>query len=232
MSSMPNVIEFSRRRSAVADAPVHDDAEQAVLDERLRIARELHDVIGYGLSTIGLQAGVAARAVDDPMQVAGALDAIRAVSREALDDVRAILGVLRHDDVRPTGTAPGLVRLDALAAATTAAGVETTVRVFGRRRPVDASVDVAAYRIVQESLTNVLRHANATSVTVTVVYDAQHLVVEVEDDGSGARSSDGSGSGIVGMRERALSVGGELEAGSSPGGGFLVRARLSISGRA
>jgi signal transduction histidine kinase len=232
MSTAPNVIEFSRRRQAVAGVPVYDDAEQAVVDERRRIARELHDVIGYGLSTISLQAGVAARAVDDPTRVAGALDAIRAASCEALDDVRAILGVLRHDDVRPTGTAPGLARLDALAAATTAAGVETTVRVSGRRRPVDANVDVTAYRIVQESLTNVLRHANATAASVTVVYDAQHLVVEVGDDGSGGCASDRSGSGIAGMRERARSAGGELEAGSIPGGGFLVRARLSISGRA
>jgi signal transduction histidine kinase len=233
MFSAPNVIEFSRRRPpAVAEAPVDEDTELAVVDERRRIARELHDVIGHGLCTINLQAGVAARAADDPTRVFEALEAIRAVSREALDDVRAILGVLRHDDVRPTETAPGLVRLDALAAATTAAGVETTPRVCGCRRPVDAGVDLAAYRIAQESLANVLRHSNATAASVTVIYDAQHLVVAVEDDGSRPGSSDGSGSGIAGMRERARSVGGELETGRGPDGGFVVRARLPISGRA
>jgi signal transduction histidine kinase len=233
MFSAPNVIEFSRRRPpAVAETPVDEDTELAVVDERRRIARELHDVIGYGLSTINLQAGVAARAADDPTRVFEALEAIRAVSREALDDVRAILGVLHQGDVLAAGPAPGLVRLDALVAATTAAGVETNVRVCGRRRPIEASVDLAAYRIVQESLANILRHANATAASVTIAYDAQHVVVAVEDDGSGAGSSDGSGSGIAGMRERAHSVGGELEAGRGPDGGYLVRARLPISGRA
>jgi signal transduction histidine kinase len=132
--------------------------------------------------------------------------------------------------------APGLGRLDVLASTTTAAGVPTGVRVVGRPRPLAATVDLAAFRIVQESLANVLRHAGPASALITIVYDGDVVIVEVEDDGSGETigsraPSAGSGHGIVGMRERALAVGGELETCSRPERGFCVRARLPVSGR-
>lgn len=236
MSSAPNVIEFPSRPALLGLAP-EGEAERAVSAERRRIARELHDVVAYSFATISLQAGVATHVLEErPEQAAAALAAIKSASKEALDELRSILGMLREvDETTFTSSAPGLGRLDALAASTTAAGVSTCIRISGRRRPLEASVDLAAFRIAQESLANVLRHAGPAAAVVTITYESDCVLVEVEDNGKGpapdSRPSPGSGHGLVGMRERAAAVGGELETSRVPGGGFRVRARLPVSGR-
>lgn len=232
MSSLSNVVEFPRRR--LFEQPAQ---EAAAVEERLRIARELHDVIAYSLGTISVQAGVAIHVFEEqPLQALGALEAIKATSKDALQELRAVLDTLRAEGDGPRGPVAGLGRLDTVAANTTAAGVPTGARVVGRPRPLPAAVDLAAFRIVQESLANVVRHAGQASAEVTVAYERDRLIVEVVDDGSGvaavdAGASDGSGHGIAGMRERVHALGGELDAGPLPDGGFRVRASLPVLGR-
>ena len=210
-----------------------EEAQGLVDAERLRIARELHDVVAYSFATINVQAGVAVHVMDDrPDQVAEALRAIRAVSKEASRELRAILGVLRQVD-KPEDDRPSqeLGRLAALAATIPSSGLPTRVVISGRPRPLSKAVDLAAYRIVQEALTNALRHAGPASASVTIGYERDRLTVAVVDDGRGGtpeevEPSAGSGHGIAGMRERALTVGGELEAGPRRFGGFRVSASL------
>jgi signal transduction histidine kinase len=229
--------------SSTANAPnrvvplLEGGPDSLIHGERLRIARELHDVVAHSFAAIALHAGVAEHVKEDrPEQVGEALRAIKAVSGEAARELRAILGVLRHaDDGDLPSTRRGVGGLDALAATISSAGVPTRVAISGRPRPLLADVDQAAYRIVQESLTNVLRHAGPASAAVRVVYEPDRLVVEVVDDGhaqdvrDGARPL-GTGHGIAGMRERALALGGQLEAGKRIGGGFRVRASLPFGG--
>ncbi len=211
-------------------------ADDLLRAERLRIARELHDVVAHSFAAIALHAGVADHVKDDrPDQVGEALRAIKAVSSEASRELRAILGVLRSVGDGPSTVATrGVGGLDALAATASDAGTPTRVEISGRPRPLLAAVDQAAYRIVQESLTNVLRHAGPASASVRVAYEPDRLVIEVVDDGharggSGGRSP-GTGHGIDGMRERALALGGELKAGRCTACGFRVRASLPFGG--
>ncbi|MFD0533888.1 sensor histidine kinase [Actinomadura luteofluorescens] len=205
------------------------EAEQrAAGEERLRIARELHDVVGHHLSLINVQAGTSLhRFHRDPAQGEAALAAIKSSSREALRDLRATLGVLRQaDEEAPTAPAPTLDGIGALIGSARSAGLTVHGRVTGDAEP-PTEVGLAAYRIVQESLTNVSRHAAAARVTVSVERGPGALLVEVADDGRGAAAHPaGPGSGVDGMRERARALGGELTAGPRQGGGFLVRARL------
>jgi len=236
MSSAPNVIEFPRGRRTVMRSR-QDEARRDAAEERLQLARDLHDVVSHGFATISVQAGVALHVLQErPEQVTEALQAIKSASTEALSELRAILGMLRESESgRPSSTA-GLGRVDVLVESTTAAGVTTSVRVVGSPRQLPVVVDETAYRIIQESLTNVMRHAAATSASVTVVYDRERLIVEVENDGPleltvASPPSEGSGNGILGMRERAREIGGELEAAPLPGGGFRVCARLPVLGR-
>jgi signal transduction histidine kinase len=237
LSFPSNVIEFPRWRLK-ADPKSEPNVQRAVTEERLRIARELHDVVASSFATINVQAGVAVHVLEEqPAQAVEALKAIKSSSKEALSELRAILGMLRTDDDEAQPFAPGLERVDALATRTTAAGVTTQVRLVGQPRPLPAVVDLTAFRIVQESLANVIRHAGAASAVVTISYERDGLTIEVEDDGClDARSdrgpSEGSGNGIAGMGERAFAIGGELEAGPRPEGGFRVRARLPVLGRA
>ena len=213
-------------------------ADSLLHAERLRIARELHDVVAHSFAAIALHAGVAEHVKDDrPDQVGEALRAIKAVSGEAARELRAILGVLRHvDDGDLPATSRGVGGLDALAATASSAGVPTRVTISGRPRPLLAAVDQAAYRIVQESLTNVLRHAGPARASVRVAYERDRLVVEVVDDGhprgaGDAGGSPGTGHGIDGMRECAAALGGELEAGRGGAArGFRVRASLPFGG--
>ena len=237
LSSPSNVIEFPGWRLR-ADPTSELNVQRAVSEERLRLARELHDVVASSFATISVQAGVAVHVLEEqPTQAMEALKAIKSSSKEALGELRAILGMLRTaDEDEAHSSAPGLGRLDALAARTTAAGVTTELRLVGRRRPLPAVVDLTAFRIVQESLTNVLRHAGAASAVVTIGYERDGLTVEVEDDGwgntrSNREPSEGSGNGIAGMRERVLAIGGEFEAELLPECGFRVRARLPVLGR-
>jgi signal transduction histidine kinase len=202
-------------------------------EERLQIARELHDVVAYSFATIIVQAGVAARVLEDrPQQLPEALHAIKAASENALAEFRRILGGLRDSDAAPDAS-PSLDRLDSLAESIERAGVSTCVIVRGRPRPLPVEVDRAAYRIVQESLTNVLRHARNATASVVVSYAEHWLLVAIEDDGRPGRAhrSEGTGNGIRGMRERAERLGGELHASARPGGGFRVSARLPTSVR-
>jgi signal transduction histidine kinase len=196
-------------------------------DERLRIARDLHDVLAHNISMINVQAGVALHLIDErPEQARTALANIKEASREALHELRSALDVLRYGDeraVRPP--APGLAELDGLVSGVRAGGLDVRTEIAGSPMPLPVAVDLAAYRIVQEALTNVTRHANARVVTVRINY-GDDLVLEVLDDGRGG--SVVAGNGVVGMQERAAALGGKVEIGPHPGGGFGVVATLPL----
>jgi signal transduction histidine kinase len=222
-------------RAERAERDREDEARRRVDAERLRIARELHDVVAHSMSMINVQASVAAHVMStQPEEAVEALTAIKAASREGLRELRAILNVLRQVDEDEAGRvpAPQLAQLDALADASTQAGLPTTVSVSGPPAALSPTLELAAYRIVQESLTNVLRHAGPDArATVEVVIGDRAVSVQVDDDGRGpgtARFHEGTEAGIAGMRERAAAFGGSLEAGPRPGGGWRVRAVLPL----
>jgi signal transduction histidine kinase len=222
-------------RAERAERDREEEARRRVDAERLRIARELHDVVAHSMSMINVQAGVAAHVMSSqPDEALSALTAIKTASREALRELRAILNVLRQVDEEEAGRvpAPQLAQLDALTDATTQAGLPTTVSVSGPPATLSPTVELAVYRIVQESLTNVLRHAGPDArATVQVVIDDGAVTVQVDDDGRGleqAEFREGTGAGIGGMRERATAFGGTLEAGPLRDGGWRVRAVLPL----
>jgi signal transduction histidine kinase len=223
------------RRAIDAERTRDEEVRRHASEERMRIARELHDVLAHSISVINVQAGVALHLLDrQPEQARPALVAITEASKNALGELRATLGVLRGaDDDDPRAPAPTLAQLNDLVTTATTAGVRVQVNVTGAERPLPPGVDLAAYRIAQESLTNVARHARPATATLSIAYGADELVVEVQDDG---RTADArafrAGHGLIGMRERAASVGGELDAGPRPEGGFRVRARLPLNGAA
>jgi signal transduction histidine kinase len=204
-----------------------EEARRRAGEERLRIARELHDVLAHNISLISVQAGVALHLMDQqPDQARTALTAIKAASKEALGELRSVLDVLRQgDEGPPRAPTAGLDDLDRLVSGATAAGIDVEVRTEGTPRPLPPSVDLAAFRIVQEALTNVTRHAGPATATISLTYGDESLTVRVDDDGRGP-TSNGSGNGIRGMRERAVALGGTLDAGPKPGGGFRVTASL------
>jgi signal transduction histidine kinase len=223
-----------RDRAERAERTREQEARRRVDEERLRIARELHDVLAHGISTINVQAGVAAHLHErQPERAAEALETIKRLSKEALAELRAVVHVLRAVD-GPDSRQPaaGLAQLDGLIARVERAGLEVRVRIEGQARPVPVSVDLAAYRIAQEALTNVIRHAGAASASLAVRYAERELVIDVRDDGGGQPSrngsADGAGYGLVGMRERAELLGGRFQAGPHPGGGFRVCATLPV----
>ncbi len=224
-----DIVRSQREAMARAVAAREEETLRKVGEERLRIAREVHDVVAHTMVAINVQAGVAAHLIDaDPEQARSALREIKATSGEALRDLRATLGVLRgDDDAAPLGPSGGLGDLDELAGALRAAGVEVRLDV-GELGPVPASVHAAGYRIVQESLTNVLRHARATQAQVRVAREGDAVQVEVTDDGVGGGGAGGSGNGLRGMEERAVALQGALESGPAAGGGWRVRARLPV----
>jgi signal transduction histidine kinase len=212
-------------------------ARRAVVEERLRLARELHDVVAHSISVIAVQSGVGAHvASTQPEEAAKALAAIEATSRAALIELRRLLGVLRQEG-EPQGSlapVPGLADLDALLAEVSKAGLGVRLRVEGTPSPLPAGVDLSAYRIVQEALTNVVKHAGPARAQVVVGYGDQEVTVEVTDDGRGVTAPTGDGRaevghGLIGMRERVQVFGGELEVGPRPGGGFRVAARLPLA---
>jgi signal transduction histidine kinase len=224
-------------RTAELEQAREDLARRAVADERLRLARELHDVVAHSMSVIAVQSGVGAHVAEtQPEEARKALAAIETASRAALEELRRLLGVLRQDDGdEPHGSlapVPGLADLDTLLAEVGKAGLAVRLRVEGVRLELPAGVDLSAYRIVQEALTNVVKHAGPARAQVVVCYGDQEVAVEVTDDGKGA-PGDGRaakvGHGIIGMRERVALFGGDLEAGPLPGGGFRVAARLPFA---
>jgi signal transduction histidine kinase len=207
-----------------------ENARRAVFDERVRIARELHDVVAHHVSMMGVQAGAARLVLDrDPLRTRQALASIETSSRQAVVELHRLLGFLRQvDDPDDLAPQPGLGQLHELAASMSGSELIVDVRVEGDRRPVGPTVDVSAYRLVQEALTNTLRHAEASRVDVHLRYRPGELEIEVVDDGrgDGAVSSGPGGLGLIGMRERVALHGGQLTAGPMPGGGFAVRVRL------
>jgi signal transduction histidine kinase len=208
-----------------------EESLRRVGEERLRIARELHDVLAHNVSLINVQAGVALHLLQkdgEAKEVEPALAAIKAASAETLREMRAVLGTLRQaDEAAPRAPEPGLGNLEALVGRMREAGVEVDLSFRGERRELPGSVDLAAYRIAQEALTNVARHAPGRPARVEVAYDDEGLTVSVSNptDG-GAAGAPQAGNGIVGMRERATGLGGTLEAGRDGRGTFTVRARL------
>jgi signal transduction histidine kinase len=227
-------IRIRRERAAEALRVHEEEAKARATEERLRIARELHDALGHHLSLISVQAGVALHVNEElPEPVRASLTAIKQSSGEALTELRSVLEILRQEGERaPRSPASSLDRIDDLVSQAAAAGIDVHTETEGDVHPLPFGVDVAAYRIVQEALTNVARHAGQASATVRLDYGDDELTVEVDDDGNGASatSTHGSGKGVVGMRERAAALGGELEAGPKPEGGFRVRARLPLEG--
>ena len=217
-----------------ARARREEETQRRVTEERLRIARELHDVVSHSISTINVQAGVAAHVMGErPEQAREALLAIKETSKETLRELRGILQVLRQvDDVEPRGPAPGLAQLDILVKTASEAGVPTKTSILGTARPLPAAIDLAAYRIIQESLTNVVRHAGRASAEVTLAYEASRIVIDVSDDGRGPlpTTADAGGHGIAGIRERVGAAGGGMEVGQRDGRGFRLRAWLPTNG--
>ena len=223
----------------------------AVAEERARIARELHDVVAHSVSVMVVQAGAARRTLaSSPDQATTALGQIESTGRQALVEMRRLLGLLRDGDREDAALAPqpGLAHLESLAAAAREAGLPVEVAVEGESRPLPAGVDLSAYRIVQEALTNSLKHAGPARASVRVCYGREVLEVQVWDDGPGAPGGAGlavvtlgpggvlevsspmagGGNGLIGMRERVAMFGGTLEAGPRPGGGYRVAARLPL----
>jgi signal transduction histidine kinase len=213
------------RRSAI-----EEEARRAVSEEQARIARELHDVIAHSVAVIVVQAAAADDVFDErPDQARAALRSIEHAGRDALAELRRLLGGVRAETAAPEDPQPGLDRLDELAEPLRAGGLDVVVRREGNPAALPAGVDLSAYRIVQEALTNTLRHARATSAEVIVRYGADAVEVDVRDDGHPTAPADGAGGrGLVGMRERASLLGGTLEAGPLPRGGYRVHARLPL----
>jgi signal transduction histidine kinase len=214
---------------------------QTVLAERLRIARDLHDVVAHSIGIIAIQAGAGHRVFDArPAEARDALAAIEATSREALSGLRRMVTGLRRADLapgpgrEPLGPAPGLADLGRLAAMTLDAGVTVDVDWHGGREPLPADIDLSAFRIIQEAVTNVVRHAGTDRCLVSVSRAGGQLSIEVTDSGRGAPASKvsaaGTGYGITGMRERAALLGGDFAAGPRPAGGFRVAVRLPVPG--
>jgi signal transduction histidine kinase len=209
-------------------------ATQAAMAERLRIARELHDMVAHSIGIIAIQAGAGRRVFDArPGEARDALAAIEATSRETLSGLRRMVTGLRRAEPgpgprqAPPGPAPGLAGIERLAAMTLDAGVQVDVEWRGSREPLPADIDLSAFRIIQEAVTNVVRHAGTGQCQVLIDQQDGYLSIEVTDRGRGGTVA-GTGYGITGMRERAALLGGDFSAGPRPGGGFRVAARLPV----
>jgi signal transduction histidine kinase len=206
-------------------------AQEAVVSERARIARELHDLVAHNVSVMVIQAGAERHALPpDQAPTRDALASIEQAGRQALADARRLLGMLRPEgDREELAPQPGVAEIDVLIEQVQRAGLQVALAVEGEPRPLEAGVDLCAYRIVQEGLTNALKHAGRSHAEVLLRYAADALDVHVRDDGAAASALvDGSGQGLIGMRERVALYGGELHAGPRDGGGFEIRARLPL----
>ena len=220
-------------RADVLEREREANARAAAAEERVRIARELHDVVGHSVSVMVVQAGVERQMVDD--HLASTRDVLRSIEetgKEALTEMRRLVGILRQDGDGPELAPPaGVAQLDALVRRMREAGLPVGLRTEGEVVALPPGVDLTAYRIVQEALTNSLKHAGGTRAEVTIRYGEDSLDVEVVDDGTDRWQETGNGHGLSGMRERAALCGGDLQTARLDGGGFLVRARLPL-GRA
>jgi signal transduction histidine kinase len=221
-----------RDRAAALEAERDHLAREAVTEERSRIARELHDVVAHSVSVMTVQAGGVRRLLrDDQQREREALAAIEETGRRALAEMRRMVGVMRTDaNEADRAPQPGLGSLERLVGEVREAGLPVTFQVEGERVELPVGVDLSAYRIVQEGLTNTLKHAGPAHAWVTVRYVPEGIDIVVEDDGAGPRANGGSGHGLIGMSERVAVYGGRLETGVRPGGGFRLHAVLPVDG--
>ena len=220
----------ARERAFRAEREREERARSAVAEERARIARELHDVVGHSVSVMTVQAsGVRRLLRPDQEREREALLVVERTGREALAEMRRMVGVLRRPEEAPAlAPQPSLDHVSRLVEQAREAGLPVELRIEGEAMQLPAGVDLTAYRLVQEGLTNVVKHAQATRAEVLVTYGESYLEVTVRDDGSGVGNGDGGGHGLVGMRERVSVYGGELDAGPQPGGGYRLRAKLPL----
>jgi signal transduction histidine kinase len=218
----------ARAAVALEERERAEEISRTVAEERARIARELHDVLAHTVSVIALQADAAASVLDDdPERARTAITTVSTLARQSLDEIRRLLGVLRAgDDARTLGPQPGLDGLRELAEQTSASGVQVSLVVEGDGGPLPPGLELCAYRIVQESLTNVLKHAGEARASVRVERHPDALVLEITDGGRGGAAEPTPGHGLIGMRERVALFGGDLQAGPVSAGGWRVRARL------
>ena len=235
LAFMIATFEAFRLRQQRSIAQAHGKEEETLrraTEEKMRMARELHDVVAHNISVINVQANSALHLMErQPERARSALQTINDVSKQALVELRSVLGVLRAvDEDLPRAPVPGLSHLGELLEGARAAGFTVAVEEIGDRKALPAEVDLAAYRIVQEALTNTVRHSKGRKAVVRISYGEQEFVVEVDDDGArrGSSNSNESGSGILGMSERAAALGGYLEAGPRDDNGFRVRACIPI----
>ena len=225
--AISELVRVRRAQAADRQRSAEADERRRVGEQRLLLAQELHDVLAHNISLINVQASVALHLIDEqPDQARPALVNIKVASHDALQELRTALDVLRHGEEAPRLPAPTLADLDALVDGVRAGGLDVHVEIDAPVSTLPSPSQLAAYRIVQEALTNVTRHAHARHATVRLVYD-DGVDVEVTDDGVGGSSDPGNG--IAGMRERAVALGGSVEAGPRPGGGFRVVAHLPAS---
>ena len=225
-----SVVGDRERRAQVAERERDLAAREAVVDERARIARELHDIVAHNVSMIVVQAGAERRVLNGAAAASGeVLETIEQIGRGALTEMRRLLGMLRGDADDQLTPQPGLDDLPSLVSHVREAGLPVELRVAGERRKLAVGIELSAYRIVQEALTNALKYAGDAHATVDIHYGANSLELEIADDGAGspARAASG-GHGLVGMRERVALYGGHLDASRDPSGGFVVRATLPI----
>ncbi|HEX5861159.1 MAG TPA: sensor histidine kinase [Nocardioides sp.] len=229
LQTMERRARESHQRAVAAEVAAAEQALAAVVEERTRIARELHDIVAHSVSMMVVQAGAAEQVVDDdPAFVRRALQTIRSTGTDALSEMRRVVAMLREvDEPGALEPQPGLDSVQALMADARSAGLSAQLEVIGNPRPLPAGVDLAAYRIIQEALTNVRRHGEASTVRVELAYGDANVRIEVSDDGVGAADPVG-GHGLIGMRERAALYGGSVEAGTMNGRGFVVRAVIPV----
>jgi signal transduction histidine kinase len=218
-------------RAQIAERERDLAAREAVVEERARIARELHDVIAHHVSMIVLQAGAERRVLGDAnASTRAVLETVEQSGRGALTEMRRLLGMLRGDANEPLTPQPGLGDVSTLVGQLREAGLPVELRIDGERRELPVGIELSAYRIVQEALTNALKHAGDAHATVHVRYGPDSLELEIADDGAGVITrASGGGHGLVGMRERVALYGGRFDASRNPGGGFVVRVKLPIA---
>ena len=224
--------EAAEARATEAERERESAARVAVAEERARIARELHDIVAHAVSVMVLQVGAVRHKLPETLaEDADALRGVEQTGRTALAEMRRLLGAMRRDgDDLELAPQPGLDRLDSLLEEVGRAGLPVQLHVDGEPFALPQGIDLSAYRIVQEALTNALKHAHAGQADVTVRYRPDELSIEVRDNGEGSSSGDGLGHGLVGIRERVKIYGGEMTAGTATGGGFILSARLPLSG--
>jgi signal transduction histidine kinase len=224
--------EAAETRAAIAERERDAAARIAVAEERVRIARELHDVVAHAVSVMVLQAGAVRHNLSGAdRESLEALEGVEQTGRTALAEMRRLLGAMRARDDEPQfGPEPGLDRLETLLEEVRHAGLTVQLHVEGEPFPIPRAIDLSAYRIVQEGLTNVLKHAGAAHADVTLRYAPDDLRIDIHDDGMGAITGGDPGFGLVGIRERVTLYGGQMTAGSDNGGGFLLRTRLPLTG--